>query len=266
MGIPYAEVIGDPIAHSKSPLIHGFWLEKLGIEGDYRPVRVRSDQLEGHLRSRRGDPDWRGCNVTAPHKVAVIPCLDQLFMHGEVARAVNTVFRQGDSIAGNNSDLTACLRSLQKQPPHRGSAFIIGAGGAARAAFMALHAMGFESICVANRTPERAFAMLQALGVKASVQPLDAPLPPADLLVNASSMSAEGTALDLSPLPPHAVVFDMVFEPVETPLLAAARGRGLPTIDGLAMLIEQAEYGFLRFFHAQAPRDLDAELRELLTR
>ena len=264
MGIPYAELIGDPVAHSKSPLIHKFWLEKLGMEGEYRPVRVRGDQLEEHLLSRRTDPDWRGCNVTAPHKVAVIALLDQLFMYGKVVCAVNTIFREGDSIAGNNSDLSGYLRSLQKEPPQRGSALIIGAGGAARAAFMALRAMGFESICVANRTPERAWAMLKALGEQASVQPLDAPVPAVDLLVNASSMNAEGLSVDLSPLPPHAIVFDVVFEPVETPLLGAARKRGLRTIDGLTMLIEQAEYGFLRFFHAQAPREADAELRERL--
>ena len=266
MTVPYAEVIGDPIGHSKSPIIHKFWLEKLGIEGDYRPVRVRSDRLEEHLQSRRADPNWRGCNVTAPHKIAVIPFVDQLFMHGEVVRAVNTVFREGDSLAGNNSDLTGYLRSLQKLPLHRDSAFIIGAGGAARAALMAVHAMGFESICVTNRTAERASAMLQALGVKASVQSFDAPVPAADLVVNASAMSAEGSSFDLSPLPPRAIVFDIVVQPVETPLLVAARRRGLRTIDGLTMLIEQAEYGFLRFFHAQAPREADAELRELLTR
>jgi shikimate dehydrogenase len=267
--VPYAEVIGDPIGHSKSPLIHRYWLEKLGMEGDYRAVRVSAGNIEAYLRERRRDPDWRGCNVTMPLKQAVVPLLDGLFVEAKVTRAVNVVVNADGKLAGNNTDARGFAEPFRERFPERGKAALIGSGGAASAAFVALAALGFEIVHVANRTPANAEAMLRSLGQDGRIaRSLDDPLPAVDLLVNASALGAGGAgpAFDLNALPSTAIVYDVVYEPLETALLAAARRRGLRTIDGLTMLIGQAAASFVHFFDGQPPRQHDAELRELLAR
>ena len=269
MGVPYAEVIGDPVAHSKSPLIHRFWLEKLGIEGDYRASRVTADELPSYLEHRRNDPDWRGSNVTAPYKVAIAPRLDGLLEGAKTTRAVNLVMNVDGKLAGANTDLRGFAEPFRQEIDERGTAALIGAGGAARAALIALVALGFSIVHVGNRTRSHAEVMLRSLGQRASLaRSLEDSIPAVDLLVNASSLgSASGDAdFDLSWLPPTAIVYDIVYAPLETPLLAAAKKRGLRTLDGLTMLIGQAAASFVLFFDVEPPREHDAELRELLAR
>lgn len=270
MGVPYAEVIGDPIGHSKSPLIHGFWLERLGIEADYGAAEVPAASLAWHLRERRDDPDWLGCNVTAPHKIAVMDHLDRVDLAAGMIGAVNTVKRFPDgTLGGTNTDADGFNEPLANVVVEGKHAIILGAGGGARAVLAMLRVRQIGYVTVFNRTVTTAVEMLEDFGGKASACSLNAPLPPADLLVNAvTGAMASGPASipDLAPLPPSALVYDLVYAPVDTPLLHAARARGLKTIDGLAMLIGQAALAFEIFFGAPPPREHDAELRELLTR
>ena len=268
MGVPYAEVIGDPIAHSNSPLIHNFWLEKLGLDGDYRRTRVGREELADFLEERRADPDWRGCNVTMPHKTAIVPLMGALFVAAKATGAVNLVMNVEGKLAGTNTDLRGFAEPLRRLDARGGTAAIIGAGGAARAALIALSALGYEIVHVANRTRRHAEAMLRALGHRASLAcSLEDPIPAVDLLVNASALGTAGCDhdWDLRWLPPTAIVYDIIYLPLETGLLAAARSRGLQTVDGLAMLIGQAAAAFVHFFDGEPPRAQDAELRELLT-
>lgn len=268
MARPHAEVIGDPIAQSKSPIIHGFWLHALGLEGSYAKTHVTADGLAEFFAARRADPDWRGCNVTVPHKAAVMAHLDALSADARAIGAVNTVVREGDRLVGYNSDAPGFAEALAGRPVPAHAA-VVGAGGAARAVLAALKGLGVAQVTLLNRSADKAAALLAEFGLAGEVRGLDAPLPSADLLVNASSLGMTGQPpldLDLSPLPGHALVDDIVYAPLETPLLAAARARGLATVDGLSMLIGQAAVAFTHFFGAPPPRHRDAELRELLTR
>ena len=276
MTLSYAEVIGDPIAHSKSPAIHKFWLEKLGIEGDYRALRVSEAELPDYLAARRADSAWLGCNVTMPHKRSIVPLLDRSLEGVLVTGAANIVLkvraeaigRGQDGLVGNNTDLRGFAEPFREAFPERGKAALIGSGGAARAAFVALAALGFEIVHVANRDPARSETMLRSLGQYGRVaRALDDPIPPVDLLVNASALGSRGApgTVDLRSLPPRAIVYDVVYDPLETDLLAEARRRGLRTIDGLTMLIGQAAASFVHFFDGEPPRRHDEELRALLT-
>lgn len=285
MTVPHAEVIGDPIAQSKSPLIHGFWLERLGMEGLYARTHVRRDELADFLDGRRADSAWRGCNVTIPHKQAIMPLLDAIDPVAAGIGAVNTVVVGQDSrLTGHNSDAPGFLeplRPLLAEPHLLRTARILGAGGAARAIAHALWNEGFTLIIAARQ--------------RAVVEELAAAFDPAhvhvadlahfadpfsfdwgdmdgrfDLLVNATPLGMTGQpplAIDFGHVPPNAVVYDAVYAPLETPLLAEARARGHRVIDGLAMLIGQARIAFRLLFGAEPPSDpeSDAALRALLT-
>lgn len=267
---PYAEVIGDPIKHSKSPLIHRFWLEALGIEADYRAAHVLSGGLADYFAARRDDPDWHGCNITLPHKQATLDLVED---RGDVRRtigAINCVVRAEDgALVGTNTDaggFYAPIAGLELEGRH---AVVIGAGGAARAILFALSKVGIGRVTILNRNVLKAAGLLGLFGLKGDALPLSAILPPADLLVNASALGMTGQPsleLDLAPLPEHAVVYDAVYAPLETELLAQAHARGLDTVDGLEMLIGQGALAFQLFFGAEPPRDRDDELRALLTR
>jgi len=265
---PYAEVIGDPIAHSKSPLIHGFWLDALGIDAEYRRAHVRPEELAGYFESRRADPAWRGCNITIPHKQAALDYVEDRGGVRESIGAVNTVIRGEDgALIGTNTDaggFYAPIAGLDLEGRH---AVVIGAGGAARAILFALSRLGIGRVTIQNRNVLKAAALLSSFGIKGDAVPLGSPLPPAALLVNASALGMAGQPpldIDLSPLPEDAVVYDAVYVPLETQLLAQARARGLDTVDGLEMLIGQAALAFELFFGAEPPRDRDDALRALL--
>ena len=279
----YAEVIGDPIAQSKSPDIHGFWLDKLGIEGRYGRSHVLAGDLAAYIAQRREDPDWRGCNVTMPHKQAVMALVDRVDPLARRIGAVNTVAREADgTLTGYNTDAPGFLeplRSLLQQTHLFRMARVLGTGGAARAIVAALADAGFV-IVLAGRDPAKARAMLDeiapegehhAIGLDHFSDPTDFAFDDRehllDLVVNASPLGMTGQpplAFDFSHAPPGSVVYDIVTSPLDTEFLQTARAFGFPTIDGLAMLIGQADAAFTRFFGAQPPRRDDAELRRLI--
>ncbi len=284
---PYAEVIGDPVAQSRSPAIHQFWLEKLGIEAEYRACRVSAEELPDYLALRRADPAWRGCNVTMPLKQAVIPLLDRLEIGAEMVGAVNTVTcrRRGErtTLIGANTDGTGFLEPLRPLLAERHwfrMARVIGTGGAARAIIAALAEHGF-TIILAGRDPIKARALLDAIDPDgehhaAALADFAAPTDFAfddregclDLVVNATPLGMAGQpplAFDLTHAPPGSIVYDIVTHPRDTPLLKAARVAGFETIGGLSMLIGQGAAAFGLFFGHKPPREPgDAELRALL--
>ena len=266
--LPYAEVIGDPIAHSKSPLIHNFWLQSLEIEAEYRKTHVKPDGLAAYFLERRADPDWLGCNVTIPHKIAVMDYTDDPGGVRERIGAMNTIACEtGGPLVGTNTDAGGFLQPLLRDKWKGQSAVLVGAGGAVRAILFALASLGVQEITVMARDPAKGQALLDRGGIKGWVIGMDSPVPPADLLVNGSPLGMVGQPpldLDLAPLPDSATVYDIVYAPLETDLLKAARARGLKTLDGLEMLIGQAALAFDIFFDAQAPRERDEELRALL--
>ncbi len=285
MSRAYAEVIGDPIMQSKSPAIHTFWLGQLGIAAEYRACHVRPAELADYFTHRRADPDWRGCNITMPHKQAAIALLDVVDPLAARIGAVNTVVRSADGrLTGYNTDVAGFLEPLL--PYLRDThlirmARVIGTGGAARAIVAALADQHF-TIVLAARDPAKAQALLAELAPKGEhhtppVAHFAAPTDFAfddrtqllDLVINASPLGMAGQPplqFDLSHVPPGSVVYDIVTAPLETPLLRAARAAGFVTIDGLAMLIGQAAAAFALFFGQPPPRQSDAELRALLTR
>lgn len=264
----YAEVIGDPIAQSKSPLIHRFWLDQLGLVADYRACRVAPEQLPDYIAKRRTDADWRGCNVTLPHKIAVMDLVDDTGGVRHSIGAMNTVIRQPDgTLMGTNTDAAGFFAPIADVDLVGQRVVVIGSGGAAHAILFALAQADVGQVTIMARSPLKGAALLARFGLKGEVKPMDAPLPPAALLVNASPLGMAGQPpldLDLAPLPDDALVYDIVYAPLVTPLLAAADARGLETVDGLDMLIGQASLAFELFFGAAPPRDLDGELRERL--
>jgi len=280
----HAEVIGDPISHSKSPRIHNFWIEKLGLDAHYERCHVTPDGLEEYFRSRRDRQDWRGCNVTIPHKQAVMPFLDSVDPGAARIGAVNTIVRAPDgALAGYNSDGAGFLEPLRPWLADRHllrMARIIGSGGAARAIAHAFRSEGFTVVMIA-RDEEKARVILDEIGEKnsgmtATLQSWSVPIEfdwgdtegRLDIVVNATSLGMKGNpplAIDFSHVPPNAILYDIVYAPLETALLAEARRRGLRTIDGLEMLVGQAAVAFELFFGQPAPRQYDAELRTLLT-
>ena len=281
---PYAEVIGDPIAQSKSPVIHNFWLGKLGIDAGYRACHVRPEDLADYLAARCSDPLWRGCNVTMPHKQAVMPFLTRIDPPADAIGAVNTILPTGGGeLAGTNTDAPGFLEPLAAelaQTHYFRMARIIGTGGAARAIIAALAGQGF-TLVVAGRDPAKARALLDELAPKGEHHAIDiahfaGPTDFAfddregccDLVVNASSLGMTGQPplpFDWSHAPPGAIAYDIVTAPLDTPFLQAARAGGHRTVDGLSMLIGQAAVAFAKFFGQPAPREHDAELRKLLT-
>lgn len=266
--LPYAEVIGDPIAHSKSPLIHNFWLDALGIEAEYRKTHVTPEGLAAYFLTRRADPDWLGCNVTIPHKIAVMDYTDDPGGVRERIGAMNTIACEtGGPLVGTNTDAGGFLQPLLRDKWQGQSAVLVGAGGAARAILFALTSLGVPDISIMVRDPAKGQALLDRAGVTGRVIGMADALPPADLLVNCSALGMVGQPvldLDLTPLKDGATVYDIVYAPLETTLLKTARAQGLRTLDGLEMLIGQAALAFDIFFDAEAPRELDAELRALL--
>ena len=279
----YAEVIGDPIAQSKSPAIHGFWIEKLGLDANYRAHHVTSEDLSAYIAARREDADWRGCNVTMPHKQAVLPLVDRLEPLAKRVGAVNTIHRAKDgALVGRNTDVAGFLEPLReqlRQQHYFRMARVLGTGGAARAIVTGLANEGF-TLVVAGRDPAKAQALLDELApgehhtaplmhfAEATDFAFDDREGCCDLVLNASPLGMRGQpplAFDWSHAPPGSLAYDIVTDPVETDFLKAARTAGFETVDGLAMLIGQAAAAFTHLFGKEPPREHDAELRERLT-
>ena len=292
MTVPYAEVIGDPIAHSKSPLIHNLWLEKLGLRYDYRRAHVTAEQLPHYLEQRRSDPDWRGCNVTIPHKESVLRFTDDAEPVVKTLQAANCLTRRAGEapvLVADNTDWSGFMEPIQAWAARDVAykrAYVIGAGGAAAAVSYALDRAGFLVINI-NRDMNKALALRHRLGLfdddlctdlKAWSR-LESGSRPAladwgdrarrsDILVNTTPLGMTGYPeldVDLEFFPEDVLVYDIVYSPLETRLLREARRRNMPTVDGLEMLIGQAARAFELFFGEKAPRQFDPELRRLLT-
>ncbi len=253
-----AGVLGWPVSHSRSPRLHGFWLDRLGIDGAYVPLAVAPHDLEQVVRAlpRMG---FRGANLTVPHKEAALALVDELEPLAARIGAVNTlVVRDDGSLFGRNTDGFGFLENLRRGAPGwipaAGPAVVLGAGGAARAVVAALIDAGSPEIRVINRSAERARQLAAELGGPVRVvgwAERAAALAGARLLVNTTTLGMTGQSeldIDLADLPPGAVVNDIVYVPLETGLLARARARGNRTVDGLGMLLWQAVPGFEAWF------------------
>jgi shikimate dehydrogenase len=267
--IAAACVIGWPVQHSRSPLIHNYWLKHYRMRGEYRREAVPPEKFTEfvHSLSARG---YAGANVTLPHKEAAL-ALSQPDARARAVGAANTLwFDRG--LRSTNTDVEGFLDNLDACAPHwdRGpaSAVVLGAGGAARAVIFALLERGVERVTVVNRTGNRAESLRERFGARVHVAPwaeVNGVLAGAALLVNATTLGMHGApplVLDLRHLPAAAVVADLVYVPLATPLLAAARTRGLRTADGLGMLLYQAVRGFALWFGMRP--EVTAELRALV--
>lgn len=268
--VPLAGVIGSPIAHSRSPALHGHWLKTYGIAGHYIPMDVATDDLEEVIAAlpKQG---FVGLNVTIPHKERVLSIADLVTDRAALIGAANTlIFRKDGKVHADNTDGYGFIENIRQNAPGwepaRGPAAVFGAGGAARAILVSLLEVGVPSIRLANRTRSRAEALRTEFGNRIEVVDwvqagniLDG----ATTVVNSSSLGMEGKSefrVPLDGLSSDAVVTDIVYSPLETKLLATARGKGCATVDGLGMLLHQAVPGFERWFGVRP--DVTDDLRK----
>ncbi|HUH92735.1 MAG TPA: shikimate dehydrogenase [Casimicrobiaceae bacterium] len=253
-----AGLLGWPVAHSRSPVIHNHWLAQYGIPGRYVLFPVPPSSLEAAVRGI-AVLGLRGCNVTTPHKQAIFPLLDRVDDLARRIGAVNTVVVEKDgALTGFNNDGNGFIQSLRdadpKWTPGSGPILVLGAGGAARAVVASLAAQGAKEIRVANRTPEKSREIREAVGAVVKVVPWEARADALDgvaLLANATSLGSPGKPvleIALDRLPKGALVGDLIYIPPETPLLAAARARGNVTVNGLGLLLNQARPAFNAWF------------------
>jgi shikimate dehydrogenase len=266
-------VIGWPISHSRSPLIHGYWIQRYGIDGSYERIGVPPDELSGFL-SRLVERGYAGCNVTLPHKEAAFRAVRSADDATTRLGVVNTVFHRDGKLWGTSTDGEGFLANLCDHVPgwraeHR-SIVILGAGGAARAIVGALLDAGSRRLAVVNRSRERAEELRRGFGAR--IEPgqwreVTKILEDADLLVNTTSLGMTGQPpllLGLDSLPKSTVVADIVYTPLETDLLRRARARGNPVAPGLGMLLHQAVRGFELWF-GQRP-EVTPQLHDLVAR
>ena len=266
---PLACLIGWPAAHSRSPLIHRYWLRTLGIDGGYVIEAVPPDDFRDFVL-RLSPRGFVGANVTIPHKERAL-ALSKPDARAQAVGAANTLWFNDGELCSTNTDVEGFAGNLDAAAPGWDKieeALVLGAGGSSRAVLFALLDRGIKRVHLANRTRERAEALARQFGDKIEVaawEQVAELLPRANLLVNTTSLGMHGQPaleLDVDKLPSHAVVADLVYVPLETPLLKAARGRGLKTADGLGMLLHQAVRGFELWF-GQRPQ-VTSELRALV--
>lgn len=269
-----AGVMGWPITHSKSPRLHGYWLNQYNIDGAYIPMAVRPEDTIDAVKMlpRLG---LRGCNLTIPHKENVLPCLDEIDPLASRVGAVNTVVvREDGSLEGQNTDVygfSENLRSAGFQTPRpEDIVTVLGAGGAARAVVVALQDMGFSTINIVNRDQARALTLAESLEGETTFAVFSwddcaRALEGSNLLVNTTSLGMVGQpelSIDLSPLAAESWVTDAVYAPLETALLKQAKEKGLKTVDGLGMLLYQAVPGFESWFGVKP--EVTPELRSFV--
>jgi len=261
--------MGWPVAHSRSPRLHGFWLARHGVDGAYVPLAVAPEHVAEALRMLP-HLGFAGVNITLPHKEAALEVVDELDDAARRIGAVNTVIvGPDDRLLGSNTDAYGFVENLRAGAPawraETGPALVIGAGGAARAVIVALLDAGAPSILVTNRSAARAEALCSEFGSALTAAPWAsraAALADVATLVNTTSLGMQGQPpldLALDELPDTALVTDVVYSPLQTPLLSAATARGNPTVDGLGMLLHQARPGFTAWFGVEP--DVDDELR-----
>ncbi len=269
-----AGLMGWPVAHSRSPQIHNHWIAEHDLRGAYVLLPVAPANLEQALRAL-AVLGFAGCNLTIPHKVAALALVDSVDPIARRIGAINTVVVQADgSLAGRNTDGFGYIQSVLAELPDwradTGPVAVMGAGGAARAVIASLAEQGAREIRICNRSPDKALQLAAEFGAPTRAVPWEqrhAALADAALLVNTTSLGMSGqVALDLSleHLPVHALVSDLVYVPLETPLLAAARARGNRTVGGLGMLLHQARAAFAAWFGAMP--EVTPQLRALVER
>lgn len=264
-------VIGYPVAHSRSPLIHGYWLREYKIDGEYTRHEVKPDEIDVFLKNFANGP-FAGCNVTLPHKEAAARNVAQAT---DVVRALgvaNTLWLENGTLHGDNTDVAGYLAHLDDTIPGWNAttrhAVVLGAGGAARAIVYGLKSRGVEKLTIVNRSRDRAEQLVAEIKIEANIadfDDLETLLPSADLLVNTTSLGMSGQpplAINLKNLKAGAAVSDIVYVPLETALLRQARELGHPAVDGLGMLLHQAAPGFERWFDVR-PK-VTKELRDLI--
>jgi len=271
---PYilAGVMGWPVAHSRSPAIHNHWIRHYGLNGSYVLLPVQPERIGDAVRGLRA-LGFAGCNITIPHKVAAMPLVDRIEPLAQRIGAINTIVVAKDgTLAGYNTDAYGYIQSLlDAQPGWRadaGPVTVLGAGGAARAILVALAERGAREIRLCNRSLDKAQALATEFGAPIQAVPWEQredALDGAALLVNTTSLGMKGQApleLTLEHLPRHALVSDIIYVPLETPLLAAARQRGNATVNGLGMLLNQARPAFQHWFGVMP--EVTPELRRLV--
>ena len=250
-------VIGHPVLHARSPVLHRYWLKQYGIDGDYSREDVTPDKI-GEFLAGLGAHGYVGANVTVPHKAAAYLALDHAEPVATALKVANTLWVENGELHGTNTDVHGFLANLDEALPgwdlQPEQAVVLGAGGGARAVVYGLLQRGLPRVVVINRTLARAKAFRVEFGDRVTAGTFDelaAWLQDADLLVNSTSLGMAGQPpleIDLAPMQDSAAVYDIVYVPLETRLLAAARARGLRTVDGLGMLLHQAVPAFERFF------------------
>jgi shikimate dehydrogenase len=269
-------VIGWPVEHSRSPAIHRYWLELYGIDGAYEKEAVRPEEFASFLGSL-SDRGYAGANVTLPHKTEALRLATKADESARTIGAANTLWLDGAGrLNASNTDAYGFMTNLNQEAPHwnkgRAPVMVLGAGGAARAILYGLIAQGASRILLANRTRDRAEVLAGTFGPAVSVVDWDArnqALAGCGLLVNATSLGMSGKGpldIEVEALPEDAVVADIVYSPLETPLLATARARRRQAVDGLGMLLYQAVPGFERWFgvRPQVTKELKAHVAATL--
>ena len=272
--IPLAGVIGSPIAHSRSPALHGYWLKRYGLKGHYIPLDIAQADLREALRMMP-KMGFVGCNVTIPHKEAILQIADVITDRAALIGAANTlIFRKDGKIHADNTDGAGFIANLRQNAPQwkpaSGPAVVFGAGGAARAVVAALIEVGVPEIRIANRTRARAEAIRSDFGAKITAQEwgqAPAMLDGALTVVNTTALGMTGKSdfnVPLDMLSPAALVTDIVYTPLMTQFLSEAQEKGCTVVDGLGMLLHQAAPGFERWF-GQRPEVDDATRAAVLS-
>ena len=267
-----AGVMGWPVAHSRSPMLHGYWISRLGLAGSYVPLPVRPERLADALKGLSA-MGLAGCNLTIPHKESAMRLVDRVDPLAKRIGAINTIVVEPDgSLSGSNTDVYGFIESVKEAEPDwradAGPAAIMGAGGGARAVGASLAERGAKDIRVSNRTFARARQLAIDFGAPVRAIPWEQrhdAIDGASLLVNTTSQGMVGEPpldLTLDRLPKSALVSDIVYVPLETPLLKAARHRGNPAVNGLGMLLHQARPAFKAWFGVLP--EVTPELRRLL--
>lgn len=267
-----AFVTGYPAKHSRSPMIHGYWLNKADIDGSYEIVEIPPDDIAAFFASLRdGTSGFTGGNATIPHKEAAFEAADQTDAIATELGAANTLWVEDGRLMATNTDGYGFAASLDEMAPgwdRTGTAVVLGAGGASRAVILTLRDRGIDSIHIVNRTVSRAEALAERFGSNIFAHPMGAlaeVMSDAGLFVNTSALGMGGSdvpEIDFSPMANGAIVTDIVYTPLVTPILAMAREQGLSIVDGLGMLLHQAVPGFEKWFGVRP--EVTEELRRLI--
>jgi shikimate dehydrogenase len=270
--VNHAFVTGYPVKHSRSPLIHGYWLKQLGLEGSYRAHAVSPEDFADFIASlKTGQSGFTGGNVTLPHKETAFALCDRPDELSREIGAVNTLWREDGLLYATNTDGRGFTANLDERAPGWdtcSTAVILGAGGASRAVIQAVRDRGIGTVHVVNRTLDRARELADRFGASVHAQPMPAlgeVMRDAGLFINTTSLGMDGTPvppIDFTVMRENGVVTDIVYVPLKTPILKQAQEQGLTTVDGLGMLLHQAVPGFEKWF-GQKPV-VDRALRQII--